>query len=390
MTSTACWPFAGRCAGRREDADPCSRSGGLPGRGAADGLAAEAVAPLRGRIDALGRDRDARRALAAAPSPGALPGWSRCWSRRRRPGARGDRRGCAATDCADAFGRELGTLRERPWPGHVPARRGAAPLAGVRGRGRGHPAFRDRASGGCGGRSPRSSAARRRPRSPRSARTRSPTSSRSPGRTPARPPAGGRRWADEPLDPRRSSRTTRACGAPSPRFDASAHGPARGLGRWHRRRRPRDRRPEAAPRPRAPRSGVNAAGHRGDARDVRAHRRADRRRGRASRRGPRSSTRSCSRRCSARRPWSRWWTRARRDLAEALAASWDEERARYQRACAAGRRAAGPRRSPPSRRARGRSASARVPLDASRSSVIRRTAPARRQPGATDARLAPS
>ena len=39
-----------------------------------DGLAADAVAPLRARIDALGRDRDARRALAARALAGSLAG----------------------------------------------------------------------------------------------------------------------------------------------------------------------------------------------------------------------------------------------------------------------------------------------------------------------------
>ena len=39
-----------------------------------DGLAADAVAPLRGRIDALGHDRDARRALAARALAGSLAG----------------------------------------------------------------------------------------------------------------------------------------------------------------------------------------------------------------------------------------------------------------------------------------------------------------------------
>jgi energy-coupling factor transporter ATP-binding protein EcfA2 len=39
-----------------------------------DGLAAEAVAPLRARIDELGRDRDARRALAARALAGSLAG----------------------------------------------------------------------------------------------------------------------------------------------------------------------------------------------------------------------------------------------------------------------------------------------------------------------------
>jgi len=39
-----------------------------------DGLTSEAVAPLRARIDALGRDRDARRALAARALAGSLAG----------------------------------------------------------------------------------------------------------------------------------------------------------------------------------------------------------------------------------------------------------------------------------------------------------------------------
>ncbi len=70
-----------RCAGprrRRPEAD----AGTLPvlaiPEGALDeridGLAADAVAPLRARIDALGRDRDARRALAARALAGSLAG----------------------------------------------------------------------------------------------------------------------------------------------------------------------------------------------------------------------------------------------------------------------------------------------------------------------------
>ena len=39
-----------------------------------DGVSAEAIAPLRARIDALGRDRDARRALAARALAGSLAG----------------------------------------------------------------------------------------------------------------------------------------------------------------------------------------------------------------------------------------------------------------------------------------------------------------------------
>jgi energy-coupling factor transporter ATP-binding protein EcfA2 len=63
-------------------ADPAADAGSLPvlaiPEGAIDegidGLAADAVAPLRARIDALGRDRDARRALAARALAGSLAG----------------------------------------------------------------------------------------------------------------------------------------------------------------------------------------------------------------------------------------------------------------------------------------------------------------------------
>ena len=63
-------------------ADPDADAGTLPvlaiPEGALDeridGLAADAVAPLRARIDALGRDRDARRALAARALAGSLAG----------------------------------------------------------------------------------------------------------------------------------------------------------------------------------------------------------------------------------------------------------------------------------------------------------------------------
>ena len=65
-----------------DGADPGADAGSLPvlaiPEGAIDegidGLAADAVAPLRARIDALGRDRDARRALAARALAGSLAG----------------------------------------------------------------------------------------------------------------------------------------------------------------------------------------------------------------------------------------------------------------------------------------------------------------------------
>ena len=226
----------------------CSRSaeGALDER--VDGLAADAVAPLRARIDALGRDRDARRALAARALAGSLAGLAPLLQRVADDAEHEAIEADALRRSAQAaFETELASLRDdlargtflraealRQWQAFVGADEVTRLFSSGIGKVRGTLSALIRGT-------PRAPVAEVR----EDALADIVALARSHAAEAARRAAAD--WADEPLT-RDAVADDPDLWGPSRRFDERLTRPARGLGRLDRRGRPGDGRRQAAPR----------------------------------------------------------------------------------------------------------------------------------------------
>ena len=163
----------------------------------------DAVAPLRSRIEALGADTDARRALAARALAGSLAGLAPLVDRvaddLEHEAIEAD---ALRRFAAHAFESEAAALRERLAPGTFLRAEALRQWQAFVGADEITRLLLDAGSASCEGRSPRSSAAPRAPRSRRSARTRSRTSPPSPDRMLPRRRAVRRPLGDERSDAR--------------------------------------------------------------------------------------------------------------------------------------------------------------------------------------------